>query len=660
MPRLAPTIPTVSADLSQAWFTASELEALGLPGLPDDKRSINRRAQAERWASRQGGDGQLLTRARAGRGGGVEYHARLLPAEAQLELARRGYACCQPEEPKSDSAELWAWFDRQKASVKAEAQRRLAIITEIHTHCAAGTKISAAVPIAAAQHGIGASTIFAWLKQVRGVERSDWLPTLADNRKGGGKKAEIDPELWAIVKSDWLRPEKPPFAACYEEAERIAKARGLTLPHSRTLLRRLQREVPRSVQIMAREGVKQLERNIPEQRRSVKGLHAMHVVNVDGHTFDVFVEHPDHPGDRNKWVRPVLVGVQDVYSRKILGWHIDLSENVLSTRMAFAQMLREFGIPEVCYLDNSRTFASKALTAGAETRYRYKIDPEEPAGLLVSLNIEVRFTAIYSGKSKPIERAWREMCNRISRSAPCAGAYTGNSPTNKPANYGERAVPWAEFEQIVARGIAAFNARKSKGGACNGRSRDVTFAESYEVSNIRQANDVHLRMALLAAERKRLNSRTGEIELYGNRYYSPVFLEHLGAPVTVRFDPANLHREIHVYDREGQYLAQADLLEDFGFREQAGAIAASKRRKEVRRAVRAALDAERTLDASEIAAAQIPIEVAPRPEARVVSPVRHRATVGSAALKPQPVPTPAAGEQEIIAALGKVNLRVVE
>jgi hypothetical protein len=352
--------------------------------------------------------------------------------------------------------------------------------------------------------------------------------------------------------------------------------------------------------------------------------------------------------------------VQDVYSRKILGWNIDLSENVLSTRMAFAQMLREFGIPQVCYLDNSRTFASKALTAGAETRYRGKIDPEEPAGLLVSLGIEVRFTQIYSGRSKPIERAWREMADRISRSAACAGAYAGNSPTNKPANYGERAVPWDEFEAIVARGIAAHNARKSKGGACKGRSRDVTFAESYAVSAIRKANDVQLRMALLAAERVRLDSRTGEIRLFGNRYYSPVFVDHLGERVTVRFDPWNLHSAVHVYDKKGQYLAEADLWEDYGFSEQAGAVAAGKLRKEVRRAVRAAEDAHRTLTAAEITAAQIPVDIAPRPEARIIRPQRHRATVGSAALKQQPAAVPSAGEEEIIAALGAARLRIVE
>jgi transposase InsO family protein len=658
MAREAQLITLAASDLSQAWFTASELEKLCLPGLPGDKRSINRRAQSERWGSRQGRDGKLLVRARRGRGGGSEYHASLLPAEAQIELARRGFACCQPEQPKSDSARAWARFDAQKTSVKAEAQRRLDIVVEIGIHCAAGASRSAAVSRASRAHGFSSTTIWGWLKAVRGVERGDWLPALASARKGGGRKAEIDPDLWELIKSDWLRPEEPPFAACYDEIRRVAKERGLPLPHQRTLLRRLKAEVPRSVQIMARKGTEALERHIPDVRRSVESLHAMQVVNIDGHVFDVFVEHPD---DSKKRVRPTLVAIQDIYSRKFLGWQLDLSENVLATRLAFADMFRSFGIPKVCLLDNSRTFASKALTAGAETRYRYKVRPEEPAGLLVSLGIEVRFAQIYHGQSKPIERAFRELADHISRGAACAGAYTGNSPMKKPANYGSRAVPWDEFEAIVARGIAAYNARDGRrAGACKGRSCDATFAESYAISEITMANDAHLRMALLAAERKRLNSRTGEIELYGNRYYAPECLDHLGAAVTVRFDPNNLHREVHIYDKHGQYIAQADLIEDRGFFDQAGAIEVGKRRKQARREVRAGLEAERTLTAFEVAASQIPVEAPPRPDSTVVRPMRHRATVGAAALKPQPVPVPEVGEQEIIAALGRMNLRVVE
>ena len=653
-----PTAALLESDLSQAWFTASELEALCLAGLPGDKRSINRRAQNERWASRLSADRKLLVRARQGRGGGNEYHFSLLPAEAQADLARRGYACAQPKEEPTASAMLWARFDAQKASVKAEAQQRLAIINEIELHCGAGATKTAAVARAAVAHGIGASTIFEWLKEIRGVPRGDWLPVLIPARKGGGKKAEIDPEIWAIVKSDWLRPEEPPFAACYERAKRIAKERGLALPHQRTLLRRLQAEVPRSVQIMARKGKEALERHVPDVRRSVESLHAMQVINVDGHMADVFVQ---HPADPKRKVRPIITTIQDIYSRKILAWRIDLSENVLATRLAFADLFRQFGIPKVCLLDNSRAFASKALTAGAKTRYRGKIDPEEPAGLLTSVGIEVRFAQIYHGQSKPVERAFREMGEHVWRGPDCAGAYTGNSPMNKPANYGSRAVPWDEFEAIVAQGFAAYNARDGrKAGACKGRSCDATFAESYAVSEIGEANETHLTMALLAATRKKLDSRTGEIQLYGNRYYSPVCLDHLGAPVTVRFDPDNLHREVHIYDKHGQYLAQAELMEDRGFFDQAGAIDVGKRRKQARRDVRAGLDAERTLSALDVAAAQVPVEAPPRPDTTVVRPIRHRATVGSAALKTQPAAVPSAGEEEIIAALGKVNLRIVE
>src|SRR5690606_11126371 len=139
---------------------------------------------------------------------------------------------------------------------------------------------------------------------------------------------------------------------------------------------------------------------------------------------------------------------------------------------------------------------------------------------------------------------------------------------------------WADFERIVAEGVADHNARLGRrGGVCRGRSFDEVFAESYAAATIRKAAPEHLRMALLAAERKRVNKRTGEIELYGNRYWAPECGRFAGELVTVRFHPDNLHREVHLYDREGAYLARAELIQDFGFADQAGAVAAKKRRK---------------------------------------------------------------------------------
>lgn len=169
-----------------AWFTASELEDLGLPGLPGDKRSINRRAASERWASRLGADNRLLVRKRAGRGGGVEFHASLLPGEARIELARRGIIRTRPAEANNGPASAWTWFDAQKASVKAKAQRKLDVVNTVQLLIEAGSTVTSAVAGASDQHGVGRSTIYTWLGAVEGVPRTDWLVALADRQKGGG------------------------------------------------------------------------------------------------------------------------------------------------------------------------------------------------------------------------------------------------------------------------------------------------------------------------------------------------------------------------------------------------------------------------------------------------------------------------------------------
>ncbi|PZU43314.1 MAG: hypothetical protein DI568_17435 [Sphingomonas sp.] len=74
------------------WFSAQEIASLGLPGLSAAKRKVNERAEAEGWALRNCALGNPLARQRAGRGGGVEYHASVLPTAARLELVRRGLA----------------------------------------------------------------------------------------------------------------------------------------------------------------------------------------------------------------------------------------------------------------------------------------------------------------------------------------------------------------------------------------------------------------------------------------------------------------------------------------------------------------------------------------------------------------------------------------
>lgn len=69
------------------WYSAAEIAALGLPGVPTTKRRVNELAAVERWSSRVSASGARLSRSRQLQGGGIEYHFSLLPAEAQALLS---------------------------------------------------------------------------------------------------------------------------------------------------------------------------------------------------------------------------------------------------------------------------------------------------------------------------------------------------------------------------------------------------------------------------------------------------------------------------------------------------------------------------------------------------------------------------------------------
>lgn len=605
-----------------AWFTASELEELGLPGLPGDKRSINRRAQTERWATRLGPNNRLLVRKRVGRGGGVEFHASLLPGEARIELARRGIIRTRPQEAGSGQETAWSWFDKQSRKVKDEAQRRLGIVNAIELLCEAGATRTAAVAATSDDSGVGRSTLWNWMRMVEGIDRADWLVALAPRRQGGGAEAEIHPDLWQAFRTDYLRPEAPTLTSVYRRIGRIAREMGVSMPHERTFRRRLERDVAPEVLILKREGEEALRRATPANRRSVLELQAMEWINIDGHVFDVFVRLPG-----GKVVRPTMIAMQDVFSRKIVAFRIGTEESAVNTRLCFADLFSEWGIPGHVVMDNGRGFNSKWLTGGSDFRFRFKARAEDPIGLLPGLGVKTHATLPYRGQSKPIERAFRDMCSDIAKHPEFHGAYTGNNPMAKPENYGNAAVDWDRFCAVVSSEIAEHNARPGRRTeVAQGRSFDEAFFESYAVAPITKVVDpVVLRMALLAAERKKINTADGTIEIAGNRYHHPELIAHRGELVTVRFDPDNLHAPIHVYDSQGPYIVEAMLLADTGFGDIAAAQETAKRTKNMKRRAKELAEAERLLSPEELAAIQVNSRPSSKPEATVIRPRRHAA-----------------------------------
>lgn len=622
--------------MRKAWWTAAELAEAGLPGLSSSKRKINIRAADERWSAKiDPATGMPLCRPVVGRkGGGFEYHVSLLPPAARMEMAKRGLIspmdsvpeASKPAKPgETASAIAWSWYEHQTAKTKAEAERRLKAIDAVEALKAAGLTASAAVASVAAERAIGASTMWQWMGLVEGVARHDWLPALAPRRAGGGAEAEIDPELWQFLKSDWLRPEKPTFSSCYHRALLIAEQRGLRLPHWRTLWRKIEREVPPAVILMRRDGEDALKRCVPALQRTVAELHALECVNIDGHTADVRVMFPD-----GVVRRPVIVACQDIYSRKFLAWRIGETESAVQTRLMFADLFRTYGIPAHVVMDNGRAFASKWITGGQLSRFRFKVKADEPLGLLTALGVKTHSTIPFSGQSKPIERGFRDFCDHIARSFEFHGAYTGNSPLAKPANYGDAVVPFDKFVRVFNEGIKQHNARlgrRTEMAKATGASLDQVFAQSYAVAPITKATPEQMRLALLTAEAISPDRETGAITLMGNRYWSTeIAAAHGGKRVIVRFDPDDLTQPVHVYAAAGgRYLGEAPIFERAGFLDAEAAKTQARRRKEVRHAAKRLAEKEQLLEAHELARMMPAYEdEAPLPEPTVIRPVRQR------------------------------------
>lgn len=430
---------------AQCWLSAAEL--CGLPGLPSTPQNVTAKAKREGWAARP----------RAGRGGGNEYAFSCLPpaTQAAILLRNRVPTVARRNKLAPSDAQLrsaWQRYDQAKQPMKDEAGMRLKALHTVAGLMRNGVSLMEARDIVASQlqregiRGGSSASIARWQSAVSHAGQNDWLALLLPHYTGRTSTADIEPEAWEIFKADYLRLEQPTAKSCYDRLQRIADARGWELPCLKTFTRRIDRELPRAVRVLAREGEEALMRTYPAQERDRSHFTALAGVNADGHRWDIRVRFPDGAEGRAS-----ILGWQDLHSGKILAWRLCDHESSDVVRLSFGDMVRNYGVPGAVWLDNGRAFASKWMTGGTPNRYRFKIREEDPTGLITSLvgPENVHWVTPYHGQAKPIERAWRDFCDRIAKHPAFAGAYVGNSPTNKPENYGSRVIDWAEFERVV-------------------------------------------------------------------------------------------------------------------------------------------------------------------------------------------------------------------
>ncbi len=523
-----------------------------------------------------------------------------------------------------DSESLWNWYASRSQKIKDEGTRRAGFCLKVRQLLDTGLKVNPVLVEVARANNIPLATLKRWwygettTLGAANVDRSDYAAALAPRYAGCQEYAEMSPEAWDWIKADWLRPEQPSVAAVYRRVKSIAVERGWALPSLATTARRLE-ALPWQVRVLARDGEEALKRMLPHITRVKGSLHALEAVNADGHVFDVRVTLPS-----GEVGRPVLVAWQDIYSGKILSYRVGETLNQHIVRLAFGDLVEQYGVPGHAFLDNGREFANKWLTGGAKTRFRFTIREDDPIGIFTQLGITIHWTTPYHGQSKPIERAFRDLCEGISKHPACSGAYTGNSTTNKPSNYGERAMAWDDFIAVVTQGIAEHNARMGRRSeTARGRSFDITFDESYGQSTIRKASAEQRRLWLLAAEGLTVRP-SGHVAISTNLYWGEGVAALAGRKVVVRFDSDNLTNPVHVYDLAGEYLGEASCTQANFLDSQAAKDHSRANRQKVK-AAKQQLDAERRMVAIE-AAQHLPNVVVPmeRPNAGAIAPMFER------------------------------------
>jgi len=87
-----------------------------------------------------------------------------------------------------------------------------------------------------------------------------------------------------------------------------------------------------------------------------------------------------------------------------------------------------------------------------------------------------------------------------------------------------------------------------------------------------------------------------------NRYHADFLYQLIGRRVVVRFDPDALHGAVHIYNREGPYIGEAECVHAAGFGDADAARKVNRQRRELVRAAKKLADTEIRMDLDEVAA----------------------------------------------------------
>ena len=570
------------------WLTSKHLA--GLDGLPSSEKGTRF------WLQRHG----IPSRPRNASGGGLEYDCSKLPDAARAALSARtiteagSKALAVVDTPAVRSFLPVAAPVAPTTHIPSQAEKDLADARIRLVHL-----VQDLMPM----HGLrGACTLLA-ARIITGEAGEEIRKTArqANQRARGNEVSARSLERWFGMHRDggWtaLLPTAPQ-AKAPEVADDVAAVLGLfhsrdhrfrklsgaaqevtrmlgrdfddwhSLYHrARRVLDKIGQSAEASVALIkSRHTGAQRDAKLPFKRRDTSMLDFGDVFVIDGHTFKAKVRHPDHGAP----FAPELTAVLDAATRLIVGWSVNLSENVIAVGDALRHAVGQYGVPAILYGDNGAGETAKAMDCPID-------------GICARLGIDHRLGL--PGKPQGhgiIERSWQTHAINAARKF---GSFQGGDvdagsfrkvaavlakeqrairraeQTGEVIQLSPKAPTWQQFVDGIEVMVHEYNTQhRHRGLPKRADGKHMTPMEALEAranpSELVMLNQIELRTLFMPAVIR--TAKRGQVQFFNQFYQAPELMRRDidGREVSVRYDIHNPNYVL-VYTLGGEFVCEA-------------------------------------------------------------------------------------------------------
>ncbi|ELO2723794.1 Mu transposase C-terminal domain-containing protein [Escherichia coli] len=587
-------------------------ELVGLPGMPGT-------AQGVRYSIRKLASSEHFRRKRAG-SKTIEYSIDCLPPVTQRALRERHVAQLMASAPREITTQPPVKRERKQNVVQpVEAYRgspqlveeRLNALTE-NQRKVAEARIALVCEVLRISQEPGFSCasairfIVSRLAQGNLEERLESLVITANARKGKERtlsaitlkrwiaafnKAQNAAErllLLAPGKRDEIKPEEiswlPEFLAQYRQANGRPMSEAyedfvadwqrrhadepymLEVMPSYDVVRYAMKKLPEVVKQKGRVTGSEYRQLEGFTRRDWTAMPVNYVWIGDGHGMKLKCAHPIH----GRPFSPEVTFVIDGGTRFVVGWSLDLAENVFAVAGAIQHGIRNHGKPFLYYSDNGSGETADILDkeiVGILPRLGIKhptgiAGNPQGRGIIERLNrtLPMRIARSYRTYfGKGADRESLRVLNRDLRSA--FNAMQQDKPLNDRQKAAMRELPsWAELIEAIREGVEWYNNRPHSELPMKPNGRHYSPAEfrkkrlAEEGTEIEWLSDLELRdMFRPMVERP---VRRCEIQWLNNIYYAPELRDEHGRKVLISYDIHDAER-ITVRRKDGSFICEA-------------------------------------------------------------------------------------------------------